>query len=312
MNADLWEYLGNVSLNKGTAAATEGAEATITDEASVRRAAEAYDEVLQIKGEETSPEILRNVIAAHLALGEYDQALAFADRAQASRPDDPALWSMRADVYGKMDRPADAADAMDEVLALDPDYPNGHARRGFFKLSAGDTDAAIEDLRLAVQEGTDPEAVAGQMLSRGYNDYFKAGQYGEAIQMFTVGAEFAQPGRTQDQLYFFKAYGYYQQGVQIDASDWDRSRIDPHWLVNVQVIDAEDNLFGIVTTTDVERAVERESNLAEITVAEIATASPVTPMAGSIWRPTSRPTPVMCYLVSATGPTAMWSSPAFW
>ena len=219
MNADLWEYLGNVSLNKGTAAATEGAEATITDEASVRRAAEAYDEVLKIKGEETSPEILRNVIAAHLALGEYDQALAFADRAQASRPDDPALWSMRADVYGKMDRHADAADAMDEVLALDPDYPNGHARRGFFKLSAGDTDAAIEDLRLAVQEGTDPEAVAGQMLSRGYNDYFKAGQYGEAIQMFTVGAEFAQPGRTQDQLYFFKAYGYYQQGVQIDASN---------------------------------------------------------------------------------------------
>ena len=219
MNADLWEYLGNVSLNKGTAAATEGAEATITDEASVRRAAEAYDEVLQIKGEETSPEILRNVIAAHLALGEYDQALAFADRAQASRPDDPALWSMRADVYGKMDRPADAADAMDEVLALDPSYPNGHARRGFFKLSAGDTDAAIEDLRLAVDEGTDPEAVAGQMLSRGYNDYFKAGQYGEAIQMFTVGAEFAQPGRTQDQLYFFKAYGYYQQGVQIDASN---------------------------------------------------------------------------------------------
>ncbi|MEJ2269653.1 MAG: hypothetical protein P8Y04_07765, partial [Desulfobulbaceae bacterium] len=99
------------------------------------------------------------------------------------------------------------------------DYPNGHARRGFYKLSAGETDAAIEDLRLAVQEGTDPEAVAGQMLSRGYNDYFKAGLYSEAIQMFTVGAEFAQPGRTQDQLYFFKAYGYYQQGVQIDASN---------------------------------------------------------------------------------------------
>ena len=218
-NADLWEYLGNVSLNKGTASEGEGGEATITDEDAVRRAAEAYDQVLQLKGEETSPEILRNVIAAHLALGDYDQALAFADRAQVSRPDDPALWSMRADVYGKMDRPAEAADAMDEVLALDPSYPNAHARRGFFKLAAGDTDSAIEDLRLAVQDGTDPDAVASQMLSRGYNDHFKAGRYDDAIQMFTVGAEFAPPGRTRDQLYFFTAYGYYQQGVQIDASN---------------------------------------------------------------------------------------------
>ncbi len=218
-NADLWEYLGNVSLNKGTTSEGEGGEATITDEESVRRAAEAYDQVLQIKGEETSPEILRNVIAAHLALGDYDQALAFADRAQATRPDDPALWSMRADVYGKMDRPADAADAMDEVLTLDPSYPNAHARRGFFKLAAGETDSAIVDLRLAVEDGTDPDAVASQMLSRGYNDHFKAGQYDDAIQMFKVGAEFAPAGRTRDQLYFFTAYGYYQQGVQIDASN---------------------------------------------------------------------------------------------
>ena len=226
-NADLWEYLGNVSLNKGTAAEAEGADATITDEAAVRRAAEAYDQVLELRGEETSPEILRNVIAANLALGDYEQALAFADRAQASRPDDPAIWSMRADVYNKMDRPAEAASAMDRVIELDPAYPNAYARRGFFKLAAGDTDAAISDLRLAVDEGTDADAVAGQMLSRGYNDYFKNGQYGEAIKMFKVGTEFAQPGRTRDQLYFFTAYGYYQQGVATDAANEAAEACDP-------------------------------------------------------------------------------------
>ncbi|MCL7956705.1 MAG: tetratricopeptide repeat protein [marine benthic group bacterium] len=226
-NAELWEYLGNVSLNKGTASDTEAGDAAITDEAAVRRAAESYDRVLEIKGEETSPEILRNVIAAHLALGDYEQALAFADRAQASRPDDPAIWSMRADVLNKMDRPAEAAAAMDRVIELDPAYPNAHARRGFFKLAAGDTDAAIADLRLAVGEGTDADAVAGQMLSRGYNDFFKAGQYGDAIQMFKVGTEFAQPGRTRDQLYFFTAYGYYQQGVAIDAANESAEACDP-------------------------------------------------------------------------------------
>ncbi|MCL7926253.1 MAG: hypothetical protein M8841_00570, partial [marine benthic group bacterium] len=161
------------------------------------------------------------------ALGDYEQALAFADRAQASRPDDPAIWSMRADVLNKMDRPAEAAAAMDRVIELDPAYPNAHARRGFFKLAAGDTDAAIADLRLAVGEGTDADAVAGQMLSRGYNDFFKAGQYGDAIQMFKVGTEFAQPGRTRDQLYFFTAYGYYQQGVAIDAANESAEACDP-------------------------------------------------------------------------------------
>jgi tetratricopeptide (TPR) repeat protein len=227
-NADLWEYLGNVSLNKGTASEDEaGGDAAITDEAAVRRAAEAYDKVLEIKGEETSPEILRNVIAAHMALGDYEQALAFADRAQVSRPDDPSIWSMRADVYSKMDRPAEAADAMNRVMELDPEYPNAHARRGFFKLAAGQTDDAISDLRFAVEEGTDPDAVAGQMLSRGYNDSFKNGQYGEAIQMFKVGTEFAQPGRTRDQLYFFTAYGYYQQGVAIDAANESAEACDP-------------------------------------------------------------------------------------
>jgi tetratricopeptide (TPR) repeat protein len=134
---------------------------------------------------------------------------------------------MRADVYNKMDRPAEAAEAMDQVIQLDPAYPNAHARRGFFKLAAGDTDAAIADLRLAVEEGTDADAVAGQMLSRGYNDHFKNGQYGEAIQMFNVGTEFAQPGRTRDQLYFFTAYGYYQRGVGIDAANESAEACDP-------------------------------------------------------------------------------------
>ncbi len=227
-NADLWEYLGNVSLQKGTTAPAEaGGEATITDVASVERAVQSYEKVLELKGEETKPELLRNVIAAHLNLGDYDEALAFADRAQAAMPNDPQLWSIRADVYSKSGRPAEAVTAMDRVLQLDPAYPNAHARRGFFKLAAGQSDAAISDLRLAVEEGTDPDAVAAQLLGRGYNDSFKAGNYGEAIRMFRVGTEFATPGRTRDQLYFFTAYAYYQQGVQIDSANEAAEACEP-------------------------------------------------------------------------------------
>jgi tetratricopeptide (TPR) repeat protein len=227
-NPDLWEYLGNVSLQKGTAAGVEqGTEATITDVASVERAVEAYEKVLELRGEETKPELLRNVIAAHLNLGDCQEAQDFAARAQATTPNDPQLWSVSADVYNRCERPAEAVSAMDRVLQLDPEYPNAYARRGFFKLAAGQSDAAISDLRRAVEEGTDPDAVAGQMLSRGYNGAFKAGNYDEAIRMFRVGTEFAKPGRTRDQLYFFTAYAYYQQGVAIDAANEAAEACEP-------------------------------------------------------------------------------------
>ena len=61
--------------------------------------------------------------------------------------------------------------------------------------------------------------MAGQLLARGYNDFFKNGQYDEALAMFEVGTSLASAGRVRDQLYFFTAYGYYQQGVAIDGSN---------------------------------------------------------------------------------------------
>ena len=37
--------------------------------------------------------------------------------------------------------------------------------------------------------------------------------------MFKVGTDIASAGRVRDQLYFFTAYGYYQQGVAIDQAN---------------------------------------------------------------------------------------------
>lgn len=221
-NADLWEFLGNVALKKGTtsdeALTTEGQPA-IEDEESVRLAVQAYDRVLELRGEDINPEILRNVIAANLELGDYDAALEFADRAQALMPDDAGLWSIRSDIYGRMERFDDAIAALNRALELDPEYPNAYLRRGFLKLRAGDAEGGTEDLRLAIQEGADTDVVAGQLLARGYNDFFKNGQYDQALAMFKVGTDVASAGRVRDQLYFFTAYGYYQQGVAIDQAN---------------------------------------------------------------------------------------------
>lgn len=230
-NADLWEFLGNVALRKGTTQTADPtgdpSEAAIADEASVRLAVDAYNQVLALRGDQINPEILRNVVAANLELGDYDAALDFADRAQSLMPEDASLWSIRADVYGRMERFGDAVASLDRTLQLDPSYPQAKLRRGFFKLQAGDSAGAIADLRVAVQEGADPDIVAGQLLARGYNDFFKSGQYEQALAMFRVGTEFAQSGRVRDQLYFFTAYGYYQQGVQIDSANESAEACEP-------------------------------------------------------------------------------------
>jgi len=220
-NAELWEFLGNVALKKGTTAAEDAMEDTgaIADEAAVRLAVEAYDHVLELKGEDMNPEILRNVIAANLELGDFDAALTFADRAQALMPEDAGLWSIRSDIYGRMERYDDAVAALDRTLELDSAYPNAYLRRGFLKLRSGDSGGGTADLETAVAQGADVEVVAGQLLARGYNDFFKTGRYDEALAMFEVGTDLASAGRVRDQLYFFTAYGYYQQGVSIDGSN---------------------------------------------------------------------------------------------
>lgn len=240
-NAALWEYLGNVALSKGTraldvdavaggdggSAASAGAEATISDTGAVRLAIRAYDHVLTLRGDSVDPNILKNVIAAHLNMQEYTQAEAFWNRAKERAPQDAGLWSIGADLFGRMDRFPDAIAALDRVAELNPDYSNLYIRRGLFKLRAGDRDGAMADLRRAIERGTDPNVVAGQLLARAYKDNFEKGQYEAAIAMFRLALEFAKKQELTHQLNFFTAYGYYQQGAAIDKSNEAAEACEP-------------------------------------------------------------------------------------
>ncbi|MFQ5746226.1 MAG: tetratricopeptide repeat protein [Gemmatimonadota bacterium] len=227
-NADLWEFLGNVALSKGTAAEGSGSsEAGVTDEASVRLAVDAYNRVLTLRGDDIDPKILRQVIAANLALGDLQAALDFARRAQTMMPDDPALWSITSDVYNKMGRLRDAIGALDRVLELDASYPNAHLRRGLYRLRTGEGQAAVGDLRAAVDAGTDANVVAGQLLAVGHASYFAKGDYARAISMFRTGMDFATKPEIRDQLYFFTAYGYFQQGVALDKRNEAAEACEP-------------------------------------------------------------------------------------
>lgn len=229
-NADMWKFLGDVRLNKGTASSdttmmpegtppVEGTATTAEQDEAIRGAVDAYEKVLELKGAEADPQMLRNVVAAYLQMGDLDAATDFAERAEQQLPEDAQLRSIKADIRARAEDWQGAVAAMDEALRLNPDLPRGLTKRGFFKLSAGDEAGAMADLRAAVQGGEDPEVVAQQLLSRGYNDFYRSGDYARAVELFDVALEFAQPGSTQEQLYFFKAASHYQLGAQLDTSN---------------------------------------------------------------------------------------------
>lgn len=251
-NAAVWEFLGNVQLNKGTTAdvamdgtgtgvageaettggggddaAGQAAEGSVANEDAIRAAVEAYEKVLELRGDETNPQILKNVVAAYLQLGDLDEATRFAERAEEQLPEDASLRSLRADVRARAGDYEGAIAAMDEALRLDPDLPRGLTKRGFFKLTAGDEDAAMQDLRAAVQGGEDPDIVAQTLLSRGYNDYFQNGEYDRAAAMFETALEFVEEQGTEEQLHFFAAFSYFQWGAELDDANMQAEACQP-------------------------------------------------------------------------------------
>ncbi len=238
-NPGLWEYLGSVALAHGTEGSGNGGGDEVTHPEAVRIAVNAFAKVLALKGENIDPSILSNAIVANMLLGDHQAALDFADRAIAMIENPPAtdpevveagtegpqmsreellasIHSRRADVYSRMERFEDAAEAIAEAMRQDPDLDNGYMRRALFRLQGGDSDGAIADFRTAVDRGADSDQIANSLFSQGYTDHFQQGQHTRALQMFRTALEFAQAPDVSHQIHFFSAYSYYQQGTALD------------------------------------------------------------------------------------------------
>ncbi|MEJ2343609.1 MAG: hypothetical protein P8Y10_15590, partial [Gemmatimonadales bacterium] len=146
----LWKYLGDMALKQATESGESGESATaqtsgVVDEAAARVAVDAYEHLLVLQGDSIEVGTLKNTIAAYMALDEIDAAIDFSDRALKQVPDSASLWSVRADALARAQRFSDAIEAMNQVIALDPAYPNAQLRRGMFKLRAGDESGAVSD-----------------------------------------------------------------------------------------------------------------------------------------------------------------------
>lgn len=184
------------------------------DSSYVDVALEAYEKVLSIKGEETELTIIENALAAYTLADRTDEAITFAELALESHADSPRLWSLYADALGRSGRPTDAAAAMNEVISLDPSYPNGYLKRGQFKLQADDAESAMADFNTAIESGSSTQDDVYSLFYSQAHGERNAKDYAAAIGYFESAAQFA-PADKRQELEFWWAYTYYQLGEQI-------------------------------------------------------------------------------------------------
>ncbi len=214
-NADLLQFLGDYALRYATDLEAENpAEASIY----VDKALAAYEKILELKGEETELAIIENALAAYTKAGRSNEAAAFAERALEAHSDSPRLWSLYADALGRLERYADASQAMDRALAIDGAYPNGYLKRGLFKLRNGDEAGAMRDFELALSAGTSTQY---DLFNLFWAEGIRArseGKYGEAIENFEQAAKYADSSG-KPELEFWWAYTYYQLGEKIAGDE---------------------------------------------------------------------------------------------
>lgn len=224
-NVDLYEQLGGYAF---AAAAANGTEEELSPEtgALYRRAIEAYSKVFEAKAGEANVAQIRNVIAAHVRLGELDQAISLAERSIGTHPEEPSLVSTYADALEKSGRRPEAIEQIRKVIAMDPGYRNGKARLGKWLLDEGNTEEAIPVLRDAVNSGDETgDRIANLLFADGYQNGIQTKQFNHADKMFQHAEDFAESEKMKLQVGFWQGFAAYRLGEALQ---------DPQNLANAE------------------------------------------------------------------------------
>lgn len=210
---DLWQYKGTLSLRLAQD------EAPYADSAIV-----AYRKVYEARGAEADTTIVTNLLAAYAQAGRLGEALAFGEKALQTHPNSAGLWSQYAVALPKAKRHRDAAAAMDRVLQIEPDYPNGYVRRGRYRYNAGDETGAHGDFRRAVERGqATADELADYLFAEGYQAFSKGKDLARAQGLYKAALQYCKDPRRCSQIHFFWGYALYVTGSELDKREDLRS-----------------------------------------------------------------------------------------
>jgi tetratricopeptide (TPR) repeat protein len=155
--------------------------------------------------------LLRNMVVAHINLGEFDTAVSLGSRILETHGDEAAIWSIHADALQRAGQVDEAISALNRVKELDASYPNVFARQGNWLLQEGRIEEAIPVLREAVTRGEQSvDAVADLVFANAYQKGVQPNDWGYAIRVIRLAKEFEVSDLTGQKLNFWLGYSLFQ------------------------------------------------------------------------------------------------------
>ena len=213
----------NVELLKQHAgfAFAAGAEVAAGQSPMPVEAAELYQKALEsfTKAYETNPEAmevpqLRSMMAAHVQLQQYEEAVALGRRLLETHGDEAQIWSVYADALQRSGQVDEAIAALERVLALDPSYPTVKVRQATWLLEAGRLDEAIPVFQEAIQAGEQSaDAVATVIFGNGYSKGVSPKDWDYAVRVIGKAKEFDISPEMAEQVNFWLGYSIFNQAV---------------------------------------------------------------------------------------------------
>ncbi len=184
-----------------------------------QKAVNSLTVVLEAKGSEAPAAYLGNVVAAHVALGEYDAALAMGERGMEFFPDNAQVRSQVANAYFRAGRVDQAITTLEGAVRINPELPNAYARIGQWLLQEGRVQEAGDAFAQAAERGEQPaDVLATQIFGYGYNTLDQGqGDLNGAVQAYNVARELDISPALRSQINFFHGYARYRQAEAANA-----------------------------------------------------------------------------------------------
>jgi len=226
-----------------------------------QKALTSYNKVYAGQGAEMESALLRNMVVAHINLGEFPEAVTLAQRVLDTHGEEASIWSIYADALQRDGQIDEAITALDEVKRLDPEYPNVSVRQGNWLLQDDRVDDAIPVLQEAVDRGEQSvDAVADLVFATAYNTGVDAKDWGFAIRVLRLAREFEVSDLTGQKLNFWLGYSLFQAA---------RARQEPQTLQTAQATlpQFQEALRMIQSCGDYAQRANLESNRQELLTA---------------------------------------------
>lgn len=210
-NLTLREYAAHFAL-----AAAGRPEQEAESEALYRTALDYYEAVVEERGNEVEPVMLRNMVSVLIRLEEYDRAVSTAENAIAlMEEEDEQLLYTYAQALQQQGRTREAITAVNRAIEAGLDPVRAYTRLAEWLAEEGDLDQVREVLTAARGSGVDLDPIARQIFRIGHSNYYQRGQRSAAVPYFEIAREFAVSPNTRGMASFWLGYRLYTEADEL-------------------------------------------------------------------------------------------------